>query len=137
MTIRRWGCRRRTSCEYTPYEASELIAEYMRSRLREAAVRQLHAVGVHHGQLFERDEALCLSDGRHFLRAADGTLRIVDFQRAFMHRCIDKDVDWDSISDADDDSSELEEICDELLRAFGHYQRALEGELRTTPWNAF
>ncbi|KAI1793975.1 hypothetical protein LXA43DRAFT_875043, partial [Ganoderma leucocontextum] len=72
------------------YDVGCLILEWCpgndhTTRLRENAVRQLHAAGVHHGQLFERDEALCLSDGRHFLRAADGTLRIVDFQRAFMH----------------------------------------------------
>ena len=109
----------------------------MCSRLREKAVRQLHAVGVHHGQLFERDEALCLSDGRHFLRAADGTVRIVDFQSAFMHRCVNKDTDLCSTSESDDDYADSGEICDELLRAIGHYQRGLEGELRTTVWNAF
>ncbi|KAI0718850.1 hypothetical protein C8T65DRAFT_556750, partial [Cerioporus squamosus] len=54
-------------------------------RMRAQAVQRLHKVGVHHGQLYERPNALCVSDGRHFLRAEDGTIRIVDFQRATMH----------------------------------------------------
>ncbi|TBU34481.1 hypothetical protein BD311DRAFT_649746 [Dichomitus squalens] len=78
-------------------------------RLRMHAVHELHAAGVYHGQLYERSDSLCMSDGRHFLRAADGTMRIVDFQHAYRHS--------------------------EFALASMHHQAALEGTLRDIPWN--
>ncbi|KAI0673564.1 hypothetical protein C8Q78DRAFT_931675, partial [Trametes maxima] len=54
-------------------------------RLRMQAIQNLHLAGVKHGQLYEKRDSLGLYEGRHFLRAQDGTMRIVDFKYAKVH----------------------------------------------------
>ena len=110
--------------------------------MRADAVRQLHNVGVHHGQLYERIDSLCISDGRHFLRAAEGTIRIVDFQWAQMHQC---DGKRDSIGSRTRRSSystveAVNETCTELVIASEHSKncpQGVQGLLKKVPWNAF
>ncbi|TFK81651.1 hypothetical protein K466DRAFT_501781 [Polyporus arcularius HHB13444] len=100
--------------------------------MRAQAVRSLHDAGVHHGQLYERPHALCVSDGRHFLRAKDGTIRIVDFQRATRHHCVYRSDEIEGYGSFD--SSE----CQELAFAAEYSHRAyMEGQLQSIPWNAF
>ena len=96
-------------------------------------MQDLHKAGVHHGQLYERVDALCVSDGRHFLRATDGTIRIVDFQRATMHSCRVSDV-----NDVDEFASVQGSGCRELDIAFAFSENAYtRGLLKNIPWNTY
>ena len=63
-------------------------------------------------------------------------MRVVDFQHAYLHRCVDGDrKDRDLDSEAADASSDPEEECDELAFALQHYQDALEGNMKGIAWN--
>ncbi|KAI0778626.1 hypothetical protein BD413DRAFT_465812 [Trametes elegans] len=97
---------------------------------RMEAVRMLHLAGVKHGQLYERRDSLRLYDGRHFLRAPDGTMRIVGFQHAKMHRCAGGLRECDSVK------SPLEGRCRELCYAEVHGRRAM-GLVGEAPWRPY
>ncbi|RPD65000.1 hypothetical protein L226DRAFT_607270 [Lentinus tigrinus ALCF2SS1-7] len=114
-----------------PVAAGKPTADVL--RMRAQAVQDLHKVGVHHGQLYERPDALCVSDGRHFLRAQDGTIRIVDFQRANMHQCRVSEV-----HDVDEYADYQGSPCNELAFAFGYSHNAYtKGLLKSIPWNTY
>ncbi|KAH9897974.1 hypothetical protein C8Q73DRAFT_640768 [Cubamyces lactineus] len=93
------------------------------------AVRLLHRAGVKHGQLYKRRDSLRLWEGRHFLRAQDGKLRIVDFQQARVHTCAG------SMKPHEDLDVHLDHKCRELCFAEIHWRRAVEGGPDfKTPW---
>ena len=63
-------------------------------------------------------------------------MRVVDFQHAYLHRCVDGDSeDTELGSEVADASLDPEEECDELAFASQHYQDALEGNMKCIPWN--
>ncbi|KAI0375432.1 hypothetical protein BV20DRAFT_933752 [Pilatotrama ljubarskyi] len=97
-------------------------------RQRMDAVRLLHRAGVKHGQLFHRHDSLRISDGRHFLRAPDGTIRIVGFQRARVHECAGGTDNRDSLQAPPRDG------CKELCYAEGHWRRAVSEGLENVKW---
>ncbi len=105
--------------------------------MRSLAVQNLHEAGVYHGQLYERGDALCVSDGRHFLRAESGEIRIVDFHRARIHQCEGNHED----SDDNETNGRLhvDGSCKELMDAMEHYRGACASErgLKDIDWNAY
>ncbi|KAI0361153.1 hypothetical protein OH77DRAFT_1492268 [Trametes cingulata] len=98
------------------------------SRQRMDAVRLLHRAGVKHGELYHRHNSLRISDGRHFLRASDGTIRIVGFKHARVHRCAGGMGKCDSFHDPPHDK------CKELCYAEGHWRRAVSEGLENVKW---
>ncbi|KAI0639833.1 hypothetical protein C8Q77DRAFT_1152776 [Trametes polyzona] len=99
--------------------------------LRMDAIRQLHEAGVKHGQLYDRRDSLRLLDGRHFLRAQDGTMRVVGFQKARMHECTGGLHERESLTACLDDK------CRELCYAQVHWRRAVGGGLDETRWKPY
>lgn len=93
--------------------------------MRAHAVNVLHRAGVLHGQLYERADSLCFSDGRHFLLAQDNTYRLVDFSQAKIHNCMGELA-----------HERQPYHCDELTVALSHQKMAQEGRV-FIPWNAF
>ncbi|KAI0756576.1 hypothetical protein C8Q80DRAFT_1116034 [Daedaleopsis nitida] len=104
-------------------------------RMRSLAVQSLHQAGVHHGQLYERGDALCLSDARHFLRGTSGSIKLVDFQHARTHKCKGEHYEDDATVMNGGSERDADE-CTELAFATGHSRRARAGD-SCVPWDMF
>ncbi|KAI8981239.1 hypothetical protein BD414DRAFT_420048 [Trametes punicea] len=99
--------------------------------LRMEAIRLLHLAGVEHGGLYERCDSLRMWEGRHFLHAPDGTMRIVSFQHARVHHCSG------GLHEHEDIEASLDGKCRELCYAEVHWRRAAMGGLEGTPWRPY
>ncbi|KAH9944014.1 uncharacterized protein BXZ73DRAFT_39314 [Epithele typhae] len=118
--------------EWCPSSGWEMAESPTRDevRMRGLAVADLHKAQVHHGQLYAQGDALCWLDGRHFLRAQDGSVRVVDFSAAVHHECLGGNNSY--WIDAEHLSEDCH--CKELTLAMHHASRANAGLLKDVPW---